>query len=294
MSVKPALEQTLTAGRPIELGDLLALTRGREGLSAELSDSAFANLFLFRDVHGYRLHEATLPHVRGFAYDGTELIIPLFKLADVPYAALRGLVGEAGWLYPFCEVDAARHAETFDASWNDADSDYIYAAERMRSFQGLKKRRQQLLRFQEDFGPRATLRALTNDDALLAARQVLDGWQRESDTVWSETDYTACAEGLTHRARLGLFGLLVEVDNQPAGFMLASALSARMAAVHFAKGLGAFPGVYQFMFRAFARVHEKFEFLNFEQDLGKPRFRQAKQSYRPLYLARKYRLRPKP
>jgi hypothetical protein len=297
MTAKPQPEPAAMrepAGRPLALDDACFLASAVTALPRELSDSAFVNLFLFRHVHGYRIYDSPLPHIRGVAYDGAELVIPLFQLADVPMHILADILGEARWLYPFCQEEAERLGAAFDVSWSDADSDYVYSSETLRSFRGMKKRRQQLLHFEKNFGGHTTLRPLADDDSILAARKILDIWQQESQTAWAETDYSACAEALTHRTRLGLFGLLVEIDAQPAGFMLASALSTRMAAVHFAKGLHPFPGVYQFMFRAFARAHANFDLLNFEQDLGKPRFQQAKQSYRPIYLARKYRLRPKP
>jgi len=278
-------------GRPVTLGDAALLQSGLATLPRELSDCAFSNLFLFRDVHRYRIFETPLPHLRGVAYDGAELVIPLFELGDATRPELAALLGDARWLYPFGEAEAERLRERFTLSWDDADSDYVYSGDQFRSFRGMKKRRQQLRHFETSFGAEVTVRALADADAVRSARQILDAWQREADGDWTGTDYGACSEALRYREELGLFGLLVEVNAAPAGFMLASALSDRMAAVHFAKGLGPFPGVYQFMFRAFAAHHADFALLNFEQDLGRPRFRQAKRSYRPVYLARKYRLR---
>jgi hypothetical protein len=267
-------------GRPVTLDDARFLRTGLETLPRELSDCAFSNLFLFRDVHRYRIFETPLPHLRGVAYDGAELVIPLFELGDATGPELVALLGDTRLLYPFAEAEAERLSGRFALSWDDADSDYVYSGEQFRSFQGMKKRRQQLRHFETRFGADVTVRALADADTVLAARRILDAWQHEAEGDWTDTDYGACSEALRYRERLGLFGLLV-----------ASALTKRMAAVHFAKGLGQFPGVYQFMFRAFAARHADFALLNFEQDLGKTRFRQAKQSYRPVYLARKYRLR---
>jgi hypothetical protein len=280
-------------GRPVELADAALLNAGLNAASRDLSDCAFSNLFLFRHVHRYRIFDAPLPHVRGFAYDGAELVIPLFELDRVSEAELEDVLADARWLYPFGQNAVVGLRDRFDASWNEADSDYVYTGEQFRSFQGMKKRRQQLVNFETEFAARVTVRPLADARTIASAEEVLSVWQTESEASWAETDFGACSEALSFREQLGLFGLLVEVSGEPAGFMLASALSERMAAVHFAKGLRRFSGVYQFMFRAFAQEYSSFELLNFEQDLGKPRFRQAKQSYRPVYLARKYRLRLK-
>jgi hypothetical protein len=65
--------------------------------------------------------------------------------------------------------------------------------------------------------------------------------------------------------------------------------------LHFAKGNRKFKGVYQYMFNQFARILPgKYQYMNFEQDLGKLALRIAKSSYHPDQILEKYRLRRKP
>lgn len=293
MTTKPPLERVLPEGRPITRDDAEWITAMRRQMSPELSDATFVNLYLFRHVHGYRILDGPLPHIRGFGYDGTELVIPLFNQETAPAAVILEILGPTGWLYPFCQAEAEQLGDGFEASWDEADSDYVYASERLRSFQGLKIRRQQLRQFEVSHADGTVVREFGDDETLSAARKILNLWQQDVGGTGRETDFAACMEALDQQTRLGLFGLLVEVNRAPAGFVLASRLSARMAAIHFAKGLRRFPGIYPFMFRAFARANAGFDLINFEQDLGRPGFRQAKQSYQPVYLARKYRLRPR-
>jgi len=296
MTTKPPVERSLNAlpeGRAITQDDAALIASKRSYISSELSDAAFVNLYLFQHVHGYRIHDGPLPYIRGLAYDGTELVIPFFDPKAVSSAELWEILGPAGWLYPFSQGEAERLADAFDANWTDSDSDYVYASERLQSFRGLKNRRQQLRQFEERHAEATVIHELGDEETLQTAREILYLWQQDLKSTGRETDFDACMQALDHQARLGLFGILVEVEHKPAGFVLASRLSARMAAIHFAKGLRRFAGIYPFMFRAFAQAHTCFEYINFEQDLGKPGFRQAKQSYQPIYLARKYRLRPK-
>jgi hypothetical protein len=52
-----------------------------------------------------------------------------------------------------------------------------------------------------------------------------------------------------------------------------------------------FKGVYQFMYNVFAKeLGTEYEWVNFEQDLGIPELRQAKESYQPDKMAVKYRV----
>jgi hypothetical protein len=280
-----------SVGRPLRLEDAGLISGPLARIAADLSESVFANLYLFRHVHGYRLVEASLPHITGRTYDGADIVIPLFDVETTDPVAVRRLLGPDGWLYPLAENPAERLSDRYETRWNDDDSDYVYAAERMRSFAGLKVRRQQLRKF-EALGPVSVHRIETvSDDA--EAKVILGQWQADVAKPWAATDYAACAEAIEARAALGLFGLVTEVSGEPAGFVLASAISPQMAVIHFAKGLRRYDGVFPFMFRAFAREFSQFDWLNFEQDLGNPRFRQAKRSYRPARMGRKFRLRPR-
>jgi hypothetical protein len=296
MTTKLPVERSLnplSKGRVITQDDAEWIASKRSYISPELSDAAFVNLYLFQHVHGYQIHDGSLPYIRGLAYDGTELVIPFFNPKAVPNAELWEILGPAGWLYPFSQDEAERLFDEFDANWTDSDSDYIYASEQLQSFRGLKTRRQQLRQFEASHADATVIRELGAEETLRAAREVLYLWRQDVTSTGRTTDFDACMQALEHQACLGLFGLLVEVGREPAGFVLASRLSTRMAAIHFAKGQRRFAGIYPFMFRAFAQTHAYFEYINFEQDLGKPGFRQAKQSYQPIYLARKYRLRPR-
>jgi uncharacterized protein len=63
--------------------------------------------------------------------------------------------------------------------------------------------------------------------------------------------------------------------------------------VHFAKGKRGYPGVFPHLFSRFAGMYGyRFDRLNFEQDLGKPGFRQAKHSHGPSGFLHKHRLSP--
>lgn len=255
-----------------------------------LSESAFANMFLYQAVHDYRLHGGDHPHIAGHAYDGARIIIPLFDLPTTDMPAVAALLGGNGWIYPVPATLAGRLSDRFTMRQDEADADYVYDAAALRDLAGARQRRQQARQF-EDLGP-AGIVPLDSTAGTQAALGVLLEWQADTAKTWAETDFAACSDALAHRDALGLFGFVVMMAGVPAGFVLASAISTDIAVIHFAKGKRWFNGVFPFMFRQFARTYRQFTLVNFEQDLGRPGFRQAKRSYNPLRLEPKYRLRP--
>jgi len=60
--------------------------------------------------------------------------------------------------------------------------------------------------------------------------------------------------------------------------------------VHYAKGRRAYAGAYPWMFAHYA-AQAGVARINFEQDLGKPGFAQAKRAFAPAAKLRKFRLK---
>ena len=72
---------------------------------------------------------------------------------------------------------------------------------------------------------------------------------------------------------------------------MAQRLSSSVAVIRFGKGLEAYTSIYPFMFHHASTAWPELQWLNFEQDLGLPNFRQSKRPYQPAELIRKYRVR---
>jgi hypothetical protein len=271
---------------------LLSLADGpelRARLRGPFSETSFANLYLFRRVHNYRVIEGPLPHVEGRTYDGTRHLLPLFDPVTASPEALRRLLRGGRVLYPVSEeTTLALAAQGFVAAWNDADSDYFYNAEAMSELEGARAKRSQARKFEREWNPEVRD---VEGSTLADAQCVLDRWQADVDKPWAQTDYEACAEALGLRDQLGMFGLVTYAKGEPAGLVLTSEAADGTVVVHFAKGGRAFDGVFPYMFRELARrVKSSSRCLNFEQDLGNPGFRQSKRAFAPAAWLRKYRV----
>ena len=126
------------------------------------------------------------------------------------------------------------------------------------------------------------------------AKLVLEKWLEDVDMEIDETDYNACKEALEKKKELGLCGVVYYSDEEPSGFILGEGLNSETFVMHFAKGLRKFKGIYQFMYNSFAKKLPKhYEYINFEQDLGKLALKIAKSSYVPDLMLRKYRMKLK-
>ena len=105
----------------------------------------------------------------------------------------------------------------------------------------------------------------------------------------------ATAEALTRSEELELEGVVVLVTGEVKAFALGERLNDTTALCHFEKGDPFLDGISQLANREFSRrLFTECEFINREQDLGEPNLRQAKLSYHPLELVKKYRLRSAP
>jgi hypothetical protein len=264
----------------------------RAGLGEHaLADFSFSNLLLFRGAHQWRYHAGDWPGLSGFAYDGQAHFFPLFDLCRSPAAVLVSLLQRFGCLFPVagCHVPESLPAgATLTALRSEAD--YLYPLENFLFYRGtrLRRKRHQMTQLLT----RHRLRGLPlSADRSGAALAVLDQWLRDKAKFAGEADDAPCRQALAEPHALGLEGWLYLADDEPAGFVLAEPLQGGTWVVRFAKGLARFDGIYPAMFHELARqLESRARWLNFEQDLGVPGFRQSKLSYQPAALLPKYRL----
>lgn len=274
-------------GRALTPADRATIDRALAGGAFAPAEHAFANLWLFRDRHDYRLHDRPVPHLRGTTYDGERHALPL---GPIDASVAGALLADVDCLYPIGSEGPVLAASLGLAIDHDpADSDYWYDAGALATLADARTRRQQAAAFAEAMSPVAVpwTPALADE-----SRFVLDGWMTDVARSTRDTDDCECREALEMAGPLGLEGILVRTgQGEPVSFLLASASEDGTArTVHFAKGRRATSGAYPWMFAHYARSSGA-TWLNFEQDLGKPGFAQAKRAYAPIRHQPKYRLR---
>ena len=261
------------------LRPLIAATR------SPLSEYSLANLLLFRDRHDYRFVDGPIPAIFGTTYDGVHHAMPL---APVDGAACAALLDQAECVGPIgAEAPALAARLGLLCEWRDADSDYVYDAARLAILAGAKAKRAQAHSFERECRPELLL---LDPETSALAEEVLDGWFADIARPAGETDLDECRAALGTRERLDLDGMIVTVASRPVAFLIAGPGADGSRIVHFAKGRRAHKGAYPWLFAQYA-ASTGAQRLNFEQDLGKPGFAQAKRAFAPIKRLRKYRLK---
>lgn len=258
-----------------------------------LSEYSFTNAYLFRKPHDYQVAESDgCTFLHGKTYDGFTYMMPVCPLEIIPLKKLIELGQFIDFFFPIQEEWLSFFPEDkFTYSYMDGDSDYIYLTERLATLAGrkLSKKRNLLKQYNESYS--------TEDFSLTAerfndAKYILDVWERDIQGVENHgSDYAETLEALEKINEFNLRGLIAYADNKPAGFVLGEELNDETFALHFAKGIREYKGIYQHLYNAFNIILSKeYKYVNFEQDLGKDTLRQAKSTYYPDEMRKKYRV----
>lgn len=261
-------------------------------LGLALSEYSFSNLYLFREAHDYRLIQDDFLWIYGKSRSGKEYIMPLDDLSEMSGDYLESMLKLYPAIFPVPEEQLAYFDERFVFESDDGDSDYVYASQKLATYAGrqMHKKKNLLNQFLAHYEPSS---ALLSKESLPHAVAILEEWALAyGDSGHSdEGDLSETKEALLLADELDLSGTVYYADGEPAGFILGEKLADGSFALHFAKGLVKFKGIYQFMYSYFAQAAEdSCQRLNFEQDLGSPALRRAKESYRPDAMLKKYRI----
>lgn len=265
-------------------------------INSMISDYSFANLFLFRKKHNYEILYDGDFYIRGETYDGKIYIMPVIPFNEIDLSKVEKLLKEADFIFPIDIQDLSDNSDNSDNSdrykidFNLNDSDYIYTVLKMKDFKGrnLHGKRNLLHQFEKNFN--CEIKSISNEnkkDAIF----VVEKWQENAQSFYYETDFEANIEAIKYYEKLNLFGFIYYVSKMPVGIVIGEQLRSDTFALHFAKGLKNFKGIYQFMYNSFAKfLYPDYKFINFEQDLGISSLRQSKNSYEPDVLIHKLRL----
>jgi hypothetical protein len=252
-----------------------------------ISEFTFANLYLFREAHRYRLARLADNNI---VITGRDKDRPFFML---PFGLpgediLKGLFAD---LTEMKCVSASQGQELQARGYmlrEDRDNfDYLYRRQDLAELSGRKfsQKRNHIKAFINNYDYRGE--PLT-EAHLPAALSILDQWRAQRD---DPADFEAAREALEKSEDLQLCGGIYYVDNRPAVYSLGEELmQGRSFVIHFEKAVSGYKGLWQFVNQAFASIlPDKYETVNREQDLGDEGLRAAKLSYKPTGFVMKYR-----
>lgn len=289
----------LIPGYPGSTGVTLALRGALDPLFRALrhgiSEFTFANIYLFRKTHSYRLSildddddGKTLVISGKDAGGGAYFMLPFGYPQDE--ALLRAFFRDFAFMKNAAEEDAQRLAGRGFRVVEDRDNfDYLYSISELRGLKGRKYHKKKNL-INAFLGAYECKGKPLLTGYLPDAFSVLQAWREESSV---EGDYEAARDALERMDDLGLCGGIYYIGERPVAYVLGEELREDMFAVHFEKGVEGYRGLLQFINRDFVSfLPERYVLLNREQDLGDEGLRQAKMSWRPAGFTRKYRVYP--
>ncbi len=259
-------------------------------LQQGISEFTFANIYLFRQTHGYRLSALSdgRPFFLGQDKDQPFFLLP-FGLPEP--AELKQIFQTHPMLKCASDTQAAQlAAQGYTVSEDRDNFDYLYLRQNLAELGGRNyhKKRNLIKAFVNAYD----YQALPLKESLVSeALDVLAIWDQHAS---GNNDLEAAREALEKMEELQLCGGLYRVDDLPVAYVLGEQLAQGASfVIHFEKAIPGYKGLYQFINQSFASVlPEVYETINREQDLGDPGLRQAKQSYKPTGFVKKYKIFP--
>jgi uncharacterized protein len=256
-------------------------------LAEGISEFTFANLYLFRKTHHYRVSML-----------GGELLLISGRDGEEPFFMLPFGLPEAQLLdqlfTKFRTMKCVSHSQAQELLplgyeiMEDRDNfDYLYRRKDLAELAGRKfhKKRNLIKAFLNNYSyeGRPLLETHRND-----VLQILEQWRLSRDVPG---DYAEAKEALEKAEELELCGGIYYAEDEPVAFSLGEELACgKSFVVHFEKAVDEYKGLWQFINQAFASIlPEQYETVNREQDLGREGLRKAKLSYKPTAFVKKFK-----
>lgn len=196
-------------------------------------------------------------------------------------------------LVPEEALSELRQSFSFSAAEEPDIADYMYNAEDLAYLAGKKySKKRNLIHQFEKLYPDHALVPITEDNAKTIAECCRHDWADApaSDLAVYENEHTR--EALCDFAAYGCTGYALMCGGDIAAFCLGERHGDTLI-VHIEKAKREYKGAFQMINMLFARTElEKngVRWINREDDVGDEGLRQAKQSYFPAYMLKKYRL----
>lgn len=281
------------ASRPLAITDKPLLDRLCADLQPRISELTFAGLYLFRKAHDYRLTtvaESLVILGRGYSGEKRYFLPPLG--GDVA-EALKVMFADGQTLYGADDTFVAGYLAGKNVRISELREsfDYLYLRDELATLPGSRfhKKKNRINYFTNRHDYTVTL---FSEVHLSGCLKLLDIWLRSFRNEAAESlrmEVEATCEALHFAQALDLEGIVVTVHDSVAAFALGERLNQDTAVCHFEKADPFAEGLYQLVNREFARLlFQECRFINREQDLGDMGLRNAKLSYHPVELVKKY------
>ncbi len=287
----------------ITLEERLIFTRFLSLNEMQVSELTFTNLFMWRNHYNFRF--AVYNELLCIIAIGSSIVKPFafFPIGQFTNEQLSETIDalENFFLSRNCNLRLAKVSETqigiLEALnpenvtiTDDRDNyDYLYLTKDLISLKGKKyhDKRNHISRFQQ--GHSYKYIPLT-EELMIDGKMLLERWYAGKNnelSIFAEKD--ANFQLLDNFRALGCKGALLQVDGVFQALSVGEMLNANTAVIHLEKASREIPGLYAMVNQQFCEQEwQNALYINREQDLGIDGLKQAKQSYNPTTLIKKY------
>ncbi|SCA63844.1 Uncharacterized protein SCG7109_BH_00080 [Chlamydiales bacterium SCGC AG-110-M15] len=289
--------------RDLRLSDKATVEALYESSRCRLSDLTFTNLFMWVDSR-----KTQICHFEDFLFFevldqkyGPTLYNPLGngKLKN----AIKLLLKDAenrGHLLRFKAVSEefvkelkSQFPNHFAITSSGRDDDYLYRYDDLVNLSGkaYQKKRNHIHHFQNEY--MSKYRSINKED-IPDLMEFVESWlakQPKDAGGYIEDEGRAALRALEHFESLNLRGAMLFYEERIIAFTLGELVHSDTVIIHVEKADTEYLGSYQMINQAFLEKEwkgKRVEFVNRESDLGVAGLRQAKQSYHPAEMIKKY------
>ena len=287
--------------RALVLSDKEVLDKMLKAFPPEISELTFTNLYSWRKSFGYCIAACGEHILIAACKDNSMLVLDPIG----PEAGKKAVIEHCfklkpeGLKFAFIRLPESTvslfRGEVDYVRQEDRDNfDYVYRTADLAELKGRKLdgKRNLVKHFRE--ATEFEYQPLTQSDIPEALR-FEDEWcdiKGCANSPGLSREREAMEEMLRNFQALGLSGGIIRVSGKVVAVALGERLNRTTCVIHVEKANSAFPGIYQAINMLYSQSGcAETEFINREQDLGIPGLRQAKQSYHPDHMVKKYTLR---
>lgn len=271
------------------------------------SEFTFTNLFMWRKSYDMRYviindmlcimpqhsggpRSATFP-IGFLREDGSEGdIVPVIE------ALLQYFdeIGETPLIRLYDDITVQKLSEAFPGKFLITEDknyfDYVYKVEDLITLKGKRfhAKKNHVNKFKRLYNWEYQPIGRNNVEECIA---VFEEWYKgkETEAFGVDEEREAVMELFHNWEKLDVRGGCIRVDGNMVAFSVGEPLCGKMAVIHLEHADTAYEGAFAMMNQQFLE-HEwqEFEFVNREEDMGIPGMRRAKESYRPIFMVKKY------
>lgn len=266
----------------------------------DICDFSFTNLFLWSrgEALEFKIENNVLV-IRGYYQGDRYYFMPIPQQeTEENIAAMKQeidkILEEKAPLGYFTEYWANVLGGDYHFSEERDSFDYVYSVEDLAFLKGRKyaKKKNRISQFKRRY-PDFSFEEITEEN-LEEVKEFQRQWcycrECEKEEVLRNENRGIVAL-LEYFKELELQGSILKVGTEIIGFSLGEPLHEKYALIHVEKAIADYVGSYQILNSLFLQQHfVQYQYVNREDDFGDEGLREAKESYHPVFLLKKYRL----